>query len=256
MYLFRMEYVALGNTGLLISTVAFAAISINSSNDSDTSVTLLQSAYSAGVNFFDTTHAKVKCEALLGKALSNVRDNIMLSTKTQATSVQDMLLHLQESMNLLQTSHIDLYQIENPKIVPTKSDALYQALCDMKAQGKVRHIGIATDDFDIACTVIDSGLYEVLQFPFNVISSPEVKQLVDKCANSNMGFIAMQPLCGGVVSNVPLALGFLKQYETVIPLWDISSLQELQQVVYFAENPPNIDEKFKEDAARERQFFN
>ena len=71
-----------------------------------------------------------------------------------------------------------------------------------------------------------------------------------------MGFVAMQPLCGGVVDNIPLAFGFLRQYENVIPLWGVKTADELKQILYFNEHPPVIDEKFKEDVERFRMFFN
>ena len=66
----------------------------------------------------------------------------------------------------------------------------------------------------------------------------------------------MQPLCGGVVDNIPLAFGFLHQFENVIPLWGVQTLQELEQVLYFNERPPVIDEKFSQDVEKIRMFFN
>ena len=89
-----------------------------------------------------------------------------------------------------------------------------------------------------------------------MISSEKTLALVELCASSDMGFLAMQPLCGGVLRNIPLAFGFLHQYEEVVPLWGVQSAEELEQILYFNERPPIIDEQFRKEIDKERLFFN
>ena len=84
----------------------------------------------------------------------------------------------------------------------------------------------------------------------------EGAELVKMCEEHDVGFIAMQPLGGGVLENVPLAYGFLNQYENVVPLWGIKKQEELEQILYFNEHPPVIDEQFNSDADRLKNFFN
>ena len=103
---------------------------------------------------------------------------------------------------------------------------------------------------------IESGLYETLQFPFNPASSEETIEIVKMCEEYDVGFLAMQPLCGGVIQNIPLALGFLHQYENVVPLWGVQTQEELEQILYFNDHPPVIDEQFNEDIENLRNFFN
>ena len=136
------------------------------------------------------------------------------------------------------------------------ADGIYQTLKNLKEAGKVRAIGLVTQDLDIAEKAINSGLYDTIQFPFSMLSTDETIALVKLCEDSDVGFIAMQPLCGGVVDNIPLAVGFLKQFENVIPLWGARTEEELEQILYFAEHPPVIDEKFKADVEQLRMFFN
>ena len=81
-------------------------------------------------------------------------------------------------------------------------------------------------------------------------------RLVKLCEEHDVGFIAMQPLCGGVIENIPLAFGYLHQYESVLPIWGIKNQEELNQILYFNEHPPVIDEKFHEDVEKIRMFFN
>ena len=76
------------------------------------------------------------------------------------------------------------------------------------------------------------------------------------CEEYDVGFLAMQPLCGGVIQNIPLALGFLHQYENVVPLWGVQTQEELEQILYFNDHPPVIDEQFNADIENLRNFFN
>ena len=153
---------------------------------------------------------------------------------------------------------IELFQYETDSFLPEKNgmDGIFSSLSRLKDEGKCRAIGISTQNLDVAEKAISSGLYDTIQFPFSMISSEKTIALVKLCEENDMGFVAMQPLCGGVVDNIPLAFGFLRQYENVIPLWGVKTADELKQILYFNEHPPVIDEKFKEDVERIRMFFN
>ena len=135
----------------------------------------------------------------------------------------------------------------------TISDRIFELL---KEKGIVKHIGIATENYDIAKEAIESGLYEVVQFPFSMISPDSVKALVKLCQEKEVGCIASQPFNGGVVNDIPLAFGFLHQFENVVPVWGTHTQEELQQILYFTENPPVIDEKFEQELEKARFFFN
>ncbi len=260
-----MEYIALGKTNLLVSRTAFGAESLDcreieafGDEADEKACAIVHQAYSAGINFFDTAHSRPSCEKRLGTALHGIRQNVILATKTNAQTVRELRSDFQQSSDALESDYIDLYQLENPLIIPQKDgpDGLYNELVSMKKHGFIRHFGISTDDYDIAREGILSGLYEVVQFPFNLISPVEIQELVKLCEQNEIGCIAMQPLNGGVVSNIPLAFGFLYQFENVVPVWGTHTQEELHQIIYLNNNPPVIDEKFREEVEREKQFFN
>lgn len=260
-----MEYIALGKTNLLVSRTAFGAESLDcreieafGDEANEKACAIVHQAYSAGINFFDTAHSRPSCEKRLGTALHGIRQNVILATKTNAQTVRELRSDFQQSSDALESDYIDLYQLENPLIIPQKDgpDGLYNELVSMKKHGFIRHFGISTDDYDIAREGILSGLYEVVQFPFNLISPVEIQELVKLCEQNEIGCIAMQPLNGGVVSNIPLAFGFLYQFENVVPVWGTHTQEELHQIIYLNNNPPVIDEKFREEVEREKQFFN
>lgn len=252
-----MEYIRLGKTNLLVSRVAFGAMRLKEGGTDETAL-VVRKAYDAGVNFFDTSRKKEGSEKLLGDALFDIRKNVFLSTTTSALSPSDIRDELEQSLLTLHTDFLDLYQFETEHFVPVPGykDKVYETLVELKEEGKIRHIGICTQDYDTAVKAVESGLFETLQFPFSVLSPLEYADLVKKCEESDMGFIAMQPLGGGLLANIPIAFGFLNQYENVIPLWGATNDDELSQILYFNEHPPVIDEQFKNDVDNLRNFFN
>ncbi|MEE1166450.1 MAG: aldo/keto reductase [Treponema sp.] len=253
-----MEYVRLGRSNLMISRVAMGAMSLNKVGSEEKASVLVRNAYNKGINFFDTSRNSIQNEQLLGDSIYDIRSSVVIASKTTAQSGAEVLNDVETSLGVMHTDYIDLYQYESDLFVPQANgpDGIYNAFLSLKESGKIRSIGIATQDLDIAKQAVQSGLYDTLQFPFSMLSSEQTIQLVKLCEENDVGFIAMQPLCGGVVENIPLAFGFLHQYENVIPLWGAQSQEELNQILYFAERPPVIDEKFHEDVERIRMFFN
>lgn len=253
-----MEYVRLGKSNLMISRVALGAMSLNKIEDEEKAFELVRNAYNQGINFFDTSRNKSDCEKILGDALGDIRASVMIASKTSAQSGAEVRADLEESLNVMHSDFIDLYQYETDQFMPEANgiDGIYDALKSLKENGKIKSIGIATQDIDVAEKAVTSGLYDTLQFPFSMISPDETRQIVQLCRDNDVGFIAMQPLCGGILTSIPLAYGFLHEYENVIPLWGVQSQEELDQILYFNEHPPVIDEKFKEDVENIRAFFN
>ena len=259
-----MEFVALGKTSLLVSRTSFGAMSldckeIEESEDAEEKVcAIIHQAYDAGINFFDVSHSKSVCERRLGEALHGIRHNVIVATKSDAKTVQSLKSDLQESLLNLESDCIDLFQLENPEALPLKNgdDGLYDELVSLKEKEIIRHFGIATDNLELAKKAVESGLYETIQFPFSMISGQETVELVKLCEKTETGFIAMQPLNGGIVSNIPLAFGYLREFENVVPVWGIHTQEELQQILYFSSHPPVVDQQFLDEVERQRMFFN
>ena len=70
-------------------------------------------------------------------------------------------------------------------------------------------------------------------------------ELVHKCKEKNMGFIAMKALSGGLITNAKAAYAFLALYENVLPIWGIQREQELDEFLSFIDNPPEMTEEIK-----------
>lgn len=253
-----MDYIRLGKTNLLISRVAFGAMRLKDAESEEAAASLVRKAYDEGINFFDTSRRTPESEKLLGDALYDIRGNVFLSTSTSSKTAMEISKDLETSLMNLHCDTVDLYQLETEVFLPFPggADKIYDTLLNLKKQKKINHIGIVTTNLETAKKAVLSDLYETIQFPFSMLSSEDTIELVQLCEEHDVGFIAMQPLCGGLVENIPLAFGFLHQYESVIPIWGISVQEELDQILYFNEHPPVIDEQFHNDVERIRMFFN
>lgn len=253
-----MEYVRLGKTDLLISRVAFGAMRLTETGSDEDVAQLVRKAYESGINLFDTSRKTPESEKLLGDALYDIRRNVFLSTTTAAKTSDEIKRDMETSLMTLHCDTVDLYQLETEKFLPLPggADKIYDTLADFKKQKMAGHIGIVTTNFETAKKAVLSDCYETLQFPFSMVSADNTVELVKLCEAHDVGFIAMQPLGGGLLDNIPLAFGFLSQFESVIPIWGAHTLEQMNQILFFNEHPPVIDEKFHEDVERIRNFFN
>ena len=190
-----MSMVTLGSTGICVNKNGFGALPVQRVTKED-AVYLLRKAYDGGIRFFDTARAYSDSEEKLGAAFEGMREKVFISTKTMAKDVEGFWKDLETSLSLLKTDYIDIYQFHNPSFCPKPGDGtgLYEAMLEAKAQGKIRHIGITNHRMSVAEEIIESGLYETLQFPFCYLATDREKALVQGCKEKNIGFIAMKEL--------------------------------------------------------------
>ena len=240
-----MERVVLGKTGLKVNKNGFGALPIQRISKED-AVALLQKAFQNGINYFDTARAYSDSEEKMGAALHEVRDQIIISTKTAAQNGEDFWKDLEVSLEKLQTDYIDLYQFHNPSFCPKPGDGsgLYEAALEAKEQGKIRHIGITNHRIAVAKEAVLSGLYETLQFPFSYLASEEEVELVELCRQKEVGFIAMKGLAGGLIHNSASAYAFMcqPQFAHVEPIWGIQREWELDEFLSYQEQAPELNE--------------
>jgi len=237
-----MEQTAFGNTGISVGRTGFGCIPIQRVSY-DESTALLRHAYKNGITLYDTANAYTTSEERIGIALGAVRDKIILCTKSFPLSPEKVIENLENSLRMLKTDYIDVFQIHNPSFVPRPGgeDGLYDCMLKAKEQGKIKHIGITYHSRDLAREAVLSGLYEVLQFPFSYLSSEEELALIGLCREQGMGVLAMKGLCGGMLTNAKAAFAFLRQYDNVVPIWGIQKMSELDEFLAYEKAPPVLD---------------
>ena len=248
-----MNTMQLGRTGLQVSRSGFGALPIQRISF-DEAKGILRRAYEAGITFFDTARMYTDSEEKIGYALSDVRSQIVIATKSHAKDKKTLLEHLETSLRNLKTDYIDLYQLHNPKELPQESDeeGLYAVLVEAKKKGLIRHIGITNHSNKLAMEAAVSGMYETIQFPLNTLSSEEDLQLIAACKERNIGVIAMKGLSGGLITNAATTFSFLRQYDNVVPIWGIQRMSELEQFIAMEKNPPVLDDAMWEAIRKDR----
>ena len=213
---------------------------------------LLRKAFDGGINYFDTARAYSDSEEKIGIALADVRDKIVLSTKTKAKTPEDFWKDLEKSLILLKTDHVDIYQFHNPAKVPMAGDELYECMTKARDQGKIRFIGVTNHGIDNAFAAIRSGLYDTLQFPLSALSSDKEIAMAQECGERGMGFIAMKALCGGLLTSAAPSMAFLRSMTHVVPIWGFQRVEEIDEVLTLEKNPPILDEEMKKCIERDR----
>ncbi len=248
-----MPTIRLGRTNLVVNKNGFGALPIQRVTLEEAKP-ILRKAYEKGIDFFDTARSYSDSEEKLGYALSDVRDEIIIATKTPSTTVEGFWKDLNTSLSLLKTDYVDILQFHNPAFVPKPGDStgLYEAMLEAQEKGMIRFIGFTNHRLHLAEEAVLSGLYDTLQFPFSYLASDKEKALVDLCAEHDIGFICMKALSGGLITRADAAYAFLAEYP-VLPIWGIQREKELDDFLACGENPPAMTDEIKAHIARERQ---
>ena len=121
-----------------------------------------------------------------------------------------------------------------------------------KEQGKIRHIGITAHKIGVAEEIVESGLYETLQFPFSYLATDRDLALVKKCEEANMGFIAMKGLSGGLLTNSKACMAFMSQY-SALPIWGIQKETELDEWLSFFKEEAVMTDEIREVIEKDRK---
>ena len=245
-----MKYIPLGRTGLTVSRTSFGALPMQRV-DFDTAAELLRYAYDHGVTFFDTARAYSDSEEKIAYALGDVRGKIILATKSMSSDLETLKRNLDTSLNSLKTDYIDLFQFHNPAVLPSEDMLAYAR--DLKSQGVLRHIGITSHSHQRATEYLETGLFETLQFPLSCLADEAELALVKVCAAKGIGFIAMKAMAGGLITRVRENAAYLRSLETVVPIWGIQRLSEIQEFVAYEEEDAVFDESMKQACQEERE---
>lgn len=238
-----MRKIRLGKTGLLVTKPALGCLPLQRASMDD-AVKILRRAYDAGINYFDTANSYTDSEEKIGRALHDVRRGIVISTKSQGRDKKTVAAHIDNSLKMLRTDYIDLFQFHMADYLPDPEDpdGAFAAALEAKRAGKVLHIGITAHLLDMAFRQVESGCFETMQFPFSYLATERERDLVALCRERDVGFIAMKGLAGGLLTNAGACFAFLEQYDNAVPIWGVQTMAELEEWIALSENPPVLDD--------------
>ncbi|HEY5560458.1 MAG TPA: aldo/keto reductase [Clostridiaceae bacterium] len=249
-----MDKIKLGKTDLFVTRTSFGALPIQRISFEDAKK-ILRKAYDNGINFYDTARGYSDSEEKIGYALSDVRKDIIIATKTFAADKKTLFQHLETSLKNLKTDYVDILQLHNPSKLPDPEDmeGLYQGLIEAREKGLVRYIGITNHRVETAIEAAKSGLYDTIQFPLSSLSADRDIELIKTCKEKNVGLIAMKAMSGGLITNAASTFAFLRQFGNVVPIWGIQRESELDEFLELEKNPPKLDSEMLKLIEKDRK---
>jgi aryl-alcohol dehydrogenase-like predicted oxidoreductase len=209
----------LGRTGVKVSPLCLGAMMFGAWGEPDhnESIRIIDRALDAGINFIDTAdmYSSGESEEIVGKALKNKRDSVVLATKfhgamsfdpnEQGNSRRWIMKEVENSLRRLQTDYIDLYQVHRPS-PETDIDETLSALTDLIRAGKVRYIGTSTypahEVVEAQFIARERGRERFVceQPPYSLLVRGIERDLLPVCEQYGMGVIPWSPLAGGWLS--------------------------------------------------------
>ena len=198
-------------------------------------IRVVQRCLDLGVTFLDTANGYSTSEERIGKAIAGRREQVIIATKTPARDRATAQEHLELSLKRLNVETIDLWQLHNVSAFEVYEQVLGPGGAMEAAQraleaGKVRHIGVSSHSMDVALKAVPSGHFETIQFPFNFVTSEPAERLVPLAQEHDVGFIAMKPLGGGLLSDANLCIKYLLQFDSVVPDPGIEKVEEIEEI--------------------------
>lgn len=208
-----MKEKTLGRTELLVKTLGFGGIPIQRVSEEE-AIAVVRRCYELGLNYYDTARNYSNSEQRIGKALEDVRENVIYATKSHQKTANGIRKELAISLKNLRTDYIDIYQLHNVtteeqwKQVREPGGAV-EAVNEAKESGKIRHISVTSHNPDLAIKLVKSNLFSTLMIPYNYLALKPQEKLLPLCNKLNVGTIIMKPFGGGAFSNANTALKFV-----------------------------------------------
>lgn len=212
-----MQYRKFGNSGNSISALGFGCMRFPEYEkdgkwfvDEEKSAAMLIKAYESGVNYFDTApyYCHGNSEKAIGNALKGIRDKVLISTKVpigDCKSTDDFSRFLENSLNALQTDHIDYYHywgINADTFDRIMNEGFIEAAQKAKEEGLIRNISFSFHDKPEAIKyIIDNAEMRGLNFAsmlcqYNLLDRAN-EEMISYAASKGLGVVAMGPVAGG-----------------------------------------------------------
>jgi predicted aldo/keto reductase-like oxidoreductase len=200
-----MQKRRLGRTNLKVSVIGFGGIPIIQATVPK-AVEIVKHAYDLGINYFDTARAYGNSEEKIGEALENVRDKVVIATKTHQRTREDAArAGLKQSLRNLRTDYIDimlLHGIDDEKTLEQamSPEGSLTAVKEARQQGKVHFIGMSGHRPLTFMKAIRTGEFDIILVPFNIINREASEELFPLAKELDIGVVIMKPFGGANLS--------------------------------------------------------
>lgn len=214
-----MEFRHLGNSGLMVSEIAYGNwITHGSQVEEDTAKACVRAALDAGITTFDTAdaYAHGKAEEVLGRALKGERrDGLEIFSKVfwpmsdgkndRGLSRKHIIRSAEDSLRRIGTDYLDLYQAHRFDNTTPLEETL-KAFDDLVRQGKVLYVGVSewrAHEIEQALKIADQMGFDRLvsnQPQYNMLWRVIESEVVPLSEREGLGQIVWSPIAGGLLT--------------------------------------------------------
>lgn len=189
----------LGKTGEELSIVGFGGIVVMNNSQSYAN-NIVAEAVDRGINYFDIAPSYGDAQARLGPALEPYRKNVFLACKEEDWTKAGCAKVLDESLRLLRTDHVDLYQfhalskMSDLEQIFGPNGAMESFEAARKA-GKVRFIGFSAHSVEVALAAMNRFNFDTILFPINFVLFSQANfgpQVIARAREKQMGIMAIK----------------------------------------------------------------
>ncbi|NTV81675.1 MAG: hypothetical protein HGA24_09670 [Candidatus Aminicenantes bacterium] len=193
------EYRMLGRTGFRVSDISCGFIMDEG---------VIRAAYESGMNYFDTAEQYPGHHRALGKALKDMdRKKVFVATKLEVTddkTKEGFLKRALRALEELQTDYVDCLMMHCPEKAETlKTEGFHAAMSELKAQGRVRHVGVSQHGTfwfrdpeetmeKILLAAAEDGRFDIFLMAYNFLRRDNAERVLEACAQKKIGVALMK----------------------------------------------------------------
>ena len=212
-----MLYKDFGTTSDKVSILGFGCMRLPMTQkdgisvvDDEKNIPLLQKAVELGINFFDSHwfYCNFDSQRAVGKALSPVRKNVLISSKTYLRNfekAEDFDMYLEKTLELMGLDYLDYYHLPALSYQTWTQRVLPMKLLDRaekaKSKGLIRHLSFSFhSDPDKMRELIDTEAFSSMLGQYN-LADRRNEEVFSYAKKKGVGTMVMGPLMGGVLTD-------------------------------------------------------
>lgn len=253
-----MEYRRLGRTNLKISAIGFGGLPLFF-QPQEQAIEVINFALDGGINYFDLDEAgdsflpeRVYLDGgkKIGKVLKERRKDCYLGVKSMRQTYEelkeDVDLALERLVKGSSREVIDIFQLafldtpQKMEIILSQQGGL-RALEEAKDEGKIDFILGAAHNPRTLIQAIKTGRFDVVEFPFNIIESEYLTELIPLARERDIGMVVMKPLGGGQLASLyNLSLRWILQHDIDCVIPGMKTLEEVKKNLAIGHYPERL----------------